>query len=268
MEIIEKYLEGKHSQETCEDGIVITNHYVAVIDGSTSKTRHRINPEMSNGRYAMVLLSAMVPNLRGDEDMREFCLAASQTIHNAYVKASADTDYLGSHPAERLTASMVVYSATRHEVWLVGDCQCLVNGIYHDNPKPYEAELAAKRAAVARELRLTPQMPDAAREAILPQMLLAMQGQNRDYAVIDGFETPVDKVKVIGVQPGSEVVLASDGYPFLEPTWAESERRLAYLLEHDPMCVTLYKATKGLKPGNHSFDDRAYVRISTVHDRL
>lgn len=261
MEITEKYLEGKHSPETCEDGIVITNHYVAVIDGSTSKTRHRINPEMSNGRYAMQLLSAMVQELRGDENIQEFCLAASQAIRNAYAKASADIDYLSNHPAERLTASMVVYSAARHEVWLVGDCQCLADGKLYDNPKPYEAKLAAERAALAHKLGLTPQMPDAAREAILPQMLLAMQGQNKDYAVIDGFETPVDKVKVVGVRPGSEVVLASDGYPFLEPTWADSERRLAYLLEHDPMCVSLYKATKGLKPGNHSFDDRAYVRF-------
>ena len=234
---------------------------MAVIDGSTSKTCHRINPQMSNGRYAMQLLSAMLQGLRGDESMEEFCSAASQAIRDAYVKAAAHLAGLRSHPAERLTASMAVYSAARHEVWLVGDCQCLTGGKLYDNPKPYEAELAAKRAAVAHKLGLTPQMPDVAREDILPQMLIAMQGQNRDYAVIDGFEIPIKKVKTVSVQPGSEVVLASDGYPFLEATWADSERRLAYLLEHDPMCVTLFKATKGLKPGNKSFDDRAYVRF-------
>ena len=33
------------------------------------------------------------------------------------------------------------------------------------------------------------------------------------------------------------------------------------LLEQDPMCFRLYPSTKGVKPGNVSFDDRAYCRI-------
>ena len=38
MKIIESSIIGKKSQEVCEDGMVITDDFIAVIDGSTSKT--------------------------------------------------------------------------------------------------------------------------------------------------------------------------------------------------------------------------------------
>ena len=56
MKIIESKIVGKKSQETCEDGLVITDDFIAVIDGSTSKTPKHLNPEMKNGRYAMMLM--------------------------------------------------------------------------------------------------------------------------------------------------------------------------------------------------------------------
>lgn len=31
--VIERKVEGKHNMETCEDAIVLTPHFVAVIDG-------------------------------------------------------------------------------------------------------------------------------------------------------------------------------------------------------------------------------------------
>ena len=42
MKIIEQNLVGKYTQDTCEDGIVITDNFIAVIDGSTSKTTFRL----------------------------------------------------------------------------------------------------------------------------------------------------------------------------------------------------------------------------------
>ena len=59
---------------------------------------------------------------------------------------------LVDHPEERICASVVIYSRLRREVWLVGDCHCLLNGVYYDNPKPYEQELAEMRAQRVREL--------------------------------------------------------------------------------------------------------------------
>ena len=57
MKIIESSIIGKKSQEACEDGMVVTDDFIAVIDGSTSKTPKHLNPDMKNGRYAMMLIS-------------------------------------------------------------------------------------------------------------------------------------------------------------------------------------------------------------------
>ena len=54
MKIIEQQIVGKHTMNDCEDGIVVTPHFIAVVDGSTSKTPHRFHPDMKNGRYCML----------------------------------------------------------------------------------------------------------------------------------------------------------------------------------------------------------------------
>jgi len=59
-----------------------------------------------------------------------------------------------------------------------------------------------------------------------------------------------------------EIVLASDGYPFLKSTLEASEKALEELLKHDPQCVNSFIATKGLVEGNKSFDDRTYIRFA------
>jgi sugar/nucleoside kinase (ribokinase family) len=56
-------------------------------------------------------------------------------------------------------------------------------------------------------------------------------------------------------------VLATDGYPFLRPTLQESEKRLEEVTTGEPLCMRLFKPTKGLQGGNLSFDDRAYLRL-------
>ena len=84
---------------------------------------------------------------------------------------------------------------------------------------------------------------------------------NKTYTVIDGTPIYMNGIKTIDVSHAREIVLATDGYPFLKPTLAESEAALRELLRQDPMLVTLYQATKGFMQGNCSFDDRAYLRV-------
>ena len=76
---------------------------------------------------------------------------------------------------------------------------------------------------------------------------------------------PINKVKVIDVADGGQdIVLASDGYPFLKNTLEKSEKALSEQLHNDPLCIRYFKATKGLMNGNKSFDDRAYIRFKTA----
>ena len=97
--------------------------------------------------------------------------------------------------------------------------------------------------------------------AVTGTMLVAamLQGQNRHYAVIDG--TPIYMGGTRLIRACREVVLASDGYPFLLPTLRDSEEALARQLKDDPQNLSFFLATKGIVEGNLSFDDRAYVRL-------
>ena len=98
---------------------------------------------------------------------------------------------------------------------------------------------------------------------MIPSMLELMQNQNVTYAVIDGFPIPETKVPIIllDFQPW-EIVLASDGYPWLAPTLEETEALLDKQRQNDPLNVGEFKATKAFVKGNNSFDDRSYIRFT------
>jgi len=195
-----------------------------------------------------------------------FCRQATLAVRRRY--SARELPRLAEHPEERLTASCIIYSRLSRQIWMIGDCQCLVDGQRYDNPKPDEAPLAEARAAIDRQLieggTTVEQLMhhDDGRDAILPELVATMQRQNRDYAVIDGFPIAMAHVRVLTLDfSPHEIVLASDGYPFLLPTLQESEDALARQLETDPLCIRTFVATKGLAAGQQSFDDRAYIRL-------
>lgn len=288
MKIIESSIIGKKSPEACEDGMVVTDDFIAVIDGSTSKTPKHLNPDMKNGRYAMMLISEYIwEELKADASVDDFCQGVTAYIYNKVYEKLGVEERLKEHPEERLTASAILYSWTRNEVWMVGDCQAIIDGKLYENGKPYEQEIARKRV----ELIEQGLSPAEARKQIEPLLIKAMlSGQNQTYTVIDGFPIYREGVKVVSVSDScsvqdsvpasdsvpcsdsasasdtipsssSEIVLASDGYPFLKPTLAASEAALAEQIANDPQNIRSFIATKGIVEGNKSFDDRTYIRF-------
>lgn len=288
MKIIESSIIGKKSPEACEDGMVVTDDFIAVIDGSTSKTPKHLNPDMKNGRYAMMLISEYIrEELKADASVDDFCQGVTAYIYNKVYEKLGVEERLKEHPEERLTASAILYSRTRNEVWMVGDCQAIIDGKLYENGKPYEQEIARKRV----ELIEQGLSPAEARKQIEPLLIKAMlSGQNQTYTVIDGFPIYREGVKVVSVSASSsvqdsvpasdsvpcsdsasasdtipssssEIVLASDGYPFLKPTLAVSEAALAEQIANDPQNIRSFIATKGIVEGNKSFDDRTYIRF-------
>ena len=294
MKIIESSIIGKKSQEACEDGMVVTDDFIAVIDGSTSKTPKHLNPDMKNGRYAMMLISEYIrEELKADASVDDFCQGVTAYIYNKVYEKLGVEERLKEHPEERLTASAILYSRTRNEVWMVGDCQAIIDGKLYENGKPYEQEIARKRV----ELIEQGLSPAEARKQIEPLLIKAMlSGQNQTYTVIDGFPVYREGVKVVSVSDSSsvqdsvsssdscsvqdpvscsgsasasdtipssssEIVLASDGYPFLKPSLAASEAALAEQIANDPQNIHSFIATKGIVEGNKSFDDRTYIRF-------
>lgn len=288
MKIIESCIIGKKSPEACEDGMVVTDDFIAVIDGSTSKTPKHLNPDMKNGRYAMMLISEYIrEELKTDASVDEFCQGVTAYIYNKVYEKLGVEERLKEHPEERLTASAILYSQTRNEVWMVGDCQAIIAGKLYENGKPYEEKIARKRV----ELIAQGLSPAEARKQIEPLLIEAMlSGQNQTYTVIDGFPIYREGVKVVSVSDSSsvqdsvpasdsvpcsdsasasgtisvsssEIVLASDGYPFLKPSLAASEAALAEQIDNDPQNIRSFIATKGIVEGNKSFDDRTYIRF-------
>lgn len=294
MKIIESSIIGKKSPEACEDGMVVTDDFIAVIDGSTSKTPKHLNPDMKNGRYAMMLISEYIrEELKADASVDDFCQGVTAYIYNKVYEKLGVEERLKEHPEERLTASAILYSRTRNEVWMVGDCQAIIDGKLYENGKPYEEKIARKRV----ELIEQGLSPAEARKQIEPLLIKAMlSGQNQTYTVIDGFPVYREGVKVVSVSDSSsvqdsvsssdscsvqdpvscsgsasasdtipssssEIVLASDGYPFLKPTLAASEAALAEQIANDPQNIRSFIATKGIVEGNKSFDDRTYIRF-------
>lgn len=295
MKIIESCIIGKKSPEACEDGMVVTDDFIAVIDGSTSKTPKHLNPDMKNGRYAMMLISEYIrEELKADASVDDFCQGVTAYIYKKVYEKLGVEERLKEHPEERLTASAILYSRTRNEVWMVGDCQAIIDGKLYENGKPYEEKIARKRV----ELIAQGLSPAEARKQIEPLLIKAMlSGQNQTYTVIDGFPIYREGVKVVSVSDScsvsdsvpisdscsvsdsvscsesasvsgtvpassSEIVLASDGYPFLKPTLSASEASLAEQIANDPQNIHSFIATKGIVEGNKSFDDRTYIRFS------
>lgn len=246
----------------------MTPDFVAVIDGSTSKSPIRIDPTKSNGRLCMeAVVQYIRTQLAADATLEDFCKGITDYIAAIYRQHHIDIDRLAAHPWERPTASAAVYSRHRNEIWLVGDCQCLTQGQRHAIEKPAEHTAAEKRAACLRQALAQGirqedlQANDIGRAAIYAELIDSCKRQNQDFAVIDGF--PIAMQHVAAIPAGDTVVLATDGYPFLYDTLCASERHLQELLRTDPLCIHHYVATKGLFPGNQSFDDRAYIRFIT-----
>ena len=295
MKIIESSIIGKKSPEACEDGMVVTDDFIAVIDGSTSKTPKHLNPDMKNGRYAMMLISEYIrEELKADASVDDFCQGVTAYIYNKVYEKLGVEERLKEHPEERLTASAILYSRTRNEVWMVGDCQAIIDGKLYENGKPFEEKIARERVELIKQGL----SPAEARKQIEPLLIKAMlSGQNQTYTVIDGFPIYREGVKVVSVSDSSsvqdsvsssdscsgqdpvscsgsasasdtipssssEIVLASDGYPFLKPTLAASEAALAEQIANDPQNIHSFIATKGIVEGNKSFDDRTYIRFS------
>lgn len=277
MQIIEQTIVPKNPRKKPEDGLVVTADFIAVIDGSTSKSKYRHSMLRSNGRYAMQLTSRYICNMPKATTCEQFLKGVTAYIRKHYKESMLQR--LAEHPEDRLTCSVAVYSRLSREIWMVGDCQCLVTAtnrqsanhapIYYDNPKPAEAELAAMRAEEVKRLLSEGHTVDElcrndiARPAIIPRMIETMRQQNISYSVVDGFPIDTRHVRNITLdfQPW-EIVMATDGYPFLRNTLTESERLLKQQHDNDPLNIgTAFQATKGFHPDANSFDDRTYIRF-------
>ena len=171
-------------------------------------------------------------------------------------------------------ASVVCFSAVRRELWRIGDCHTVVDGVQHRGGKAvddaaYGFRAAHNAALIAQGTPLEEILTHdtgavAARPLFNTQQHLANRVGRWGYGCINGHHVPDVYVEAIAVPSRPcEVILTTDGYPDVLATLAASEARLAELIAADPAGVDeLWSVGKSLRPGFNSLDDRAYLRIA------
>lgn len=269
--IIEKSIMGKNNDpQNCEDKIFILDNFVCVVDGATSKSEKLYNGEKS-GSIIIKIVEKEFANIPINTNFIDLVRQLTNVIKDFYLKNNL-YEHMKSNPVDRFSASLVIYSNYHNEVWMIGDCQCMVGKTIYTNHKIIddiignirafflEAEIA--QGKTVNELIQN----DSGREFILPLLIRQSLFQNTridsiyNYSVIDGFEVNLKETRIIKVDDRS-IVLASDGYPKLYDTLHQSEEYLEYVLKNDPLCIKLLKSTKGLTKNSNSFDDRSYIKI-------
>lgn len=270
-QIIEESCIGKRDDSSNEDGWIATSDYIAVIDGSTSKGSLDYG-EKKSGKIAMEIIKDAIKKLPPHYTIKDAVNELSAKI-DAYYLAHDIVKEVQEHPENRLTASVVIYSVQRKEIWQIGDCPFMIDASVFENAKYWEEPLAQARSLFL-EKELSEGKPykelqtqDTGREYILPLLKHSIIYQNNDdekqygYGVIDGFPIPNRFLRRFSAAGARQIVLASDGYLHLFPTLYESEQYNHNYLEEDPLCMKKHKMTKGVMLGNKSFDDRTYIRI-------
>lgn len=272
--IVETYSQSKTGkQQDCEDRIHISDHFVAVIDGATAKTNERWDKQ-TGGQISAEIIDETLHHLPHDCTARQAVDLITEKIRAFYIEKDILED-VETMPERRITSSVVAINLAKEEIWSIGDCQFMLDHSLFSIKKKVDEVTEEVRAFFIQSELMTNHMTidelkerDTGREFIMPLLERQLRFQNNPsagdyyYAAIDGFAIPLNGIRVEKIpHTVTTVVLASDGYPFLRKSLAESEQALAHLLRRDPLLFQEYKSTKGLVVGNVSFDDRAYVKV-------
>ncbi|MBR5441925.1 MAG: hypothetical protein IKV44_03140 [Clostridia bacterium] len=263
MTINEQFIMGKKTEQAlCEDGLFISDSFIAVLDGVTPKSDRSFNG-LSGGKAAMEAALKALADVPADITGSKLFEAINKAIAELY----------NGEPTGEAAVCMIVYSAAHKEIWSLGDCQCIIGNVLHTHEKLIDIELSEERAEIIKDAlkkgytidQLTEN--DIGRQAIMPKLQEQHLFANRTdhkygYAVLNGGTFNTDSIVAYPVNEGDSVVLATDGYPKLYASLKESEAYLKHLLTADPLCFNENKSTKGLQKGNLSFDDRAYIKFS------
>lgn len=262
VEIIEKFVDGKKSDPVlCEDLIFVSENFIAVVDGVTSKNQKSYNG-LAGGRAAAEKVCETVSRLKADADVFSAVAEITKNIANLY----ETNEEKGS-----VAASAIIYSDYYKEIWSIGDCQCIINGEFFSHEKEIDRVNSEMRSLILELHRRSGKTDedflqnDVGREFIMPvlqnQHIFANATGKYSYGILNGTTVPEEHIVVHKVKSGDEIVLASDGYPYLKETLEESEKLLREELKNNPLCDKGYVSTKGISKGNKSFDDRAYIRF-------
>lgn len=269
MKLIEEFICGKKNDPAlCEDMIVTTPDFMAVIDGATSKSCSEMAGK-SGGRFAAEIMARAIETLPADMHGKDAMRQLSGILIAATRAHMPVTDKV-----EKPCCSLAIYSRIRREVWRVGDIGILLDDAAYMAVKDVDDVTSRARAMMIETLLAQGktvaelQEHDTGRDFIFPLLQQQHHFANRaddcvfGYGVMNGDDIPERYIEIMPAADTKEIVLASDGYPVLHQTHAETEKALQAILRDDPLLYKEYPSTKGLEKGLVSFDDRSYLRFA------
>lgn len=273
MKIIECFSEartGKPSDN--EDAYFINNHFAGVIDGVTNTTDQLFTNE-TPGRLAANTIKEAMQTLKGNEDIHGIIKSINEHLQSLFRDLNICNE-VKDKPYMRPSATMAIYSKFHRKVWLIGDCQCLIDDQIYQNEVPMDEIFGKARSIVLKSELLKGkskeelQRHDIGFEYIEPFLRSQHSFQNNlehpslGYSVVNGFSIPMELIEEVVVPEHIEYLcFASDGYPKVFPSLKETEEYLHKMLMNDPLCINENMSTKGLQIGNISYDDRTYVKV-------
>jgi hypothetical protein len=271
MKVIESFVEGKDRDPSlCEDLIFIGENFAAVFDGATDKVDARYE-EIPGGRFAVEVLAKAMERLHPEASPPEGVRHLS-----AELSAAISANGSARDPRDDPSASAVIFSIARSEIWRVGDCSWSLDGEADLGEKLIDRITAETRAALLEAMLIGGASMDDLRasdpgRAMVLQLLeeqyrfrnIADPSCRLGFGAIDGTPVPARFIEAVPVGPSRDIVLATDGYPRLLPTLKEAEAALLDDIAIDPLRIGDYKSTKAVGLGQSSFDDRAYLRFRT-----
>lgn len=274
MRVIEKFLKGKFDkEELCEDGICITDDFIAVVDGVSSHSKFSYKDKKLGKIICDILLEA-IPKLKRTLDCYQSISFLNSYILKFY-KEHNILDVIQEDAADQPSASVIIYSKYYNQIWLIGDCIALYGDNILEN-KLETDELYTKIRVMTIEYLIATGYTeeDLLKEDIAhkfvqnlskrqPYIRNKTYNSKYDYAVIDGFNEPnKNLIKCIDVPSNiKEIVFTSDGYRKPFNSLKESEEYLQHIKEVDPLCYKEFPYERGFYANQVSYDDRAYVRF-------
>lgn len=274
MKVIEKFLKGKFNKdELCEDGICVTENFIALIDGVSSQSEFKYNNKKLGKIICDILLEA-IPKLDNNLDCFQSIDFLNGYILNFY-KEHGIFKKISDDAANQPSASVIMYSKKFNQVWLIGDCMALYGDNILENKLEVD-ELYTKIRVMTIEYLLATGYTeeqlleeDVAKKFVQnlskrqPYIRNKIYNSKYDYSVIDGFNRPNKKlIKCIDLPKNiKEVIFVSDGYRKPFHTLKESEEYLEHIKEVDPLCYKEFAYERGFYKNQGSYDDRAYIRF-------
>ncbi|QBJ97005.1 hypothetical protein ERC79_14375 [Rhodococcus sp. ABRD24] len=255
----EWFIAPKSAGSECEDAVVVTEHFAAVVDGMSSPLRDR--GQAPSGRRYAETVAREIARLEPTVSARVAVDSISRALRHIR------SDHAG--PSGAVAA---VYSRAHREIWRIGDVHLRIGDRVVLGEKRVDEAMTLFRAAVVAAHVAAGESLDVLRDqdpglaASRPLLELQHNLANRDavfgYGVLDGSAVPDCHLEVFPVADATTVVFASDGYPGPAATFECAERELFAAIERDPACIgELAAMGKPLKQGADTPDDRTYLRF-------